>query len=466
MNGSSTTLASSVAYMPFGPMKGLTYGNSLTFSATYNTDYYLTNRTVSGSIYNWTYTPDADGNITQAGSTTYGYDALNRVNAENPGSSISYTYDATDNRLTKVQGGTTTTTVPSTSNKISAVGTNSYTYDNSGNITGDGVNTYTWSAAGLLGIVKVGGTTVGTYTYNAWNQRAKKVAASTAYYVYGAGGLLYGEYDTSGNFTREYVYLNSAPLAQINSGTPEVLTYLHTDHLGTPRFGTNASGTQVWSWNNDAFGTSAPTGTATVNLRMPGQYYDSESGLFYNWNRIYNPAIGRYISSDLIGLAGGLNTFGYVAQNPVNLIDPAGLAHCAYSITSHTFTCTADTFVGVGPPAPLTVGPGGVFSGGSECRDNASSVCLDSSWKGPVLPKTYEMIRSDKYGGSYWLKESFLDRRLCSLDVGRCEFFLHEGTGSAGCINVDKRDYNALSQWDELMNLLDSEPDNTLTVAP
>jgi hypothetical protein len=58
-----------------------------------------------------------------------GFDALNRVNAENPGSSISYTYDATSNRLTKVSGGTTTTTVPSTSNKISAVGSNSYTYD-------------------------------------------------------------------------------------------------------------------------------------------------------------------------------------------------------------------------------------------------------------------------------------------------------------------------------------------------
>ncbi|MBZ5635087.1 MAG: DUF4329 domain-containing protein, partial [Acidobacteriia bacterium] len=202
------------------------------------------------------------------------------------------------------------------------VGANSYTYDAAGNITADGVNTYTWSAAGLLGIVKVGGTTVGTYTYNAWNQRAKKVAASTAYYVYGAGGLLYGEYDTSGNFIREYVYLNSAPLAQINSGSPEVLTYLHTDHLGTPRFGTNTGGTQVWAWANDAFGTSTPTGTTTVNLRMAGQYFDSESGLFNNWNRYYNPAIGRYISSDPISIAGGLNTFGYVGQSPVMRIDP------------------------------------------------------------------------------------------------------------------------------------------------
>ena len=302
----------------------MTYGNSLTLSGTFDQDYNPTNRTVSGSIFNWTYTTDSNGNITEAGSTTYGFDALNRVNAENPGSSISYTYDATSNRLTKVSGGTTTTTVPTGSNKISAVGSNSYTYDSSGNITADGVNTYTWNAEGELSVVKVGGSTVGTYTYNFYRQRAEKVAASTAYYVYGAGGLLYGEYDTSGNFIREYVYLNGAPLAQIDAGSPEVLTYLHTDHLGTPRFGTNSGGTQVWSWNNDAFGTSAPAGTETVNLRMPGQYYDSESGLFYNINRTYNPAIGRYISSDPIGIAGGLNTFSYVAQNPINGIDPLG----------------------------------------------------------------------------------------------------------------------------------------------
>ncbi|MFH1157906.1 MAG: RHS repeat-associated core domain-containing protein [Pseudomonadota bacterium] len=278
---------------------------------------------------------DASGNVTQAGATTYGYDALDRVNAENPGSSISYTYDATSNRLTKVSGGTTTTTVPSTSNKISAVGGNSYTYDAAGNITGDGVNTYTWNAAGNLATVN---TTGGVYTYNAYNQRTKKVAGgNTTHYIYGAGGLLYGEYDTSGNFIREYVYLNGEPLAQINAGSPEVLTYLHPDHLGTPRFGTNAAGTQVWAWANDAFGTSTPSGSVTVNLRMPGQYYDSESGLFYNWNRYYNPAIGRYISSDPIGVWGGLNIFGYVGGNPINYIDPLGLKWTTADFVFHYY---------------------------------------------------------------------------------------------------------------------------------
>jgi len=327
VNGSSVNLASSITYLPFGPITGLTYGNSLTFSGTFEQDYNPTNRTVSGSIYNWTYATDSNGNVKQAGSTTYGFDALNRVNAENPGTSVSYTYDATSNRLTK---GSTTTTVPATSNKISAVGSKSYTYDAAGDITGDGVNTYTWNAAGQLGVVKVGGTTVGTYTYDMFNRRAKKVAATTTYYVYGPGGLLYGEYTSAGALIREYIYLNGQPLAQVDTGTPEFATYLHPDHLGTPRFGTNSLGTQVWAWTNDAFGTSTPTGTATANVRMSGQYYDSESGLFYNINRTYNPAIGRYISSDPIGLAGGINPYSYVLQNPVNAIDIAGLLPLKY----------------------------------------------------------------------------------------------------------------------------------------
>lgn len=325
VNGSSVNLASSITYVPFGPAKALTYGNTLTFSATFDQDYNPTARSVSGSIYSWTYVTDNNGNVTTAGSTTYGYDALNRVNAENPGTAASYTYDATSNRLTKVLGGTTTTTVPSTSNKISAVGGNSYTYDAAGDITAIGsANTYTWNAAGQLATSVVSGTTVGTYTYDMQNRRTKKVAASTTYYVYGLNGQLYGEYSSAGALIREYVYLNGEPLAQVDTGSPEFATYLHTDHLGTPRFGTKASGTQVWAWANDAFGTSTPTGTATVNLRMAGQYYDSESGLFYNINRSYSPAIGRYISSDPIGLWGGDNTYGYVGANPVNGIDPSG----------------------------------------------------------------------------------------------------------------------------------------------
>ncbi len=325
INSTGTTLASSITYLPFGPMNALTYGNSRTFSAGYDQDYYPTSRAVS-SIYSHTYDSDSNGNITQIGGTDYTYDALNRLKQEDDGSTIDYTYDAVSNRLTRVEGSTVTTTVPSGSNKISAVGSDSYTYDSSGNITDDDVREYVWDDAGRLEEVLISSTTVGEYTYNAFNQRTVKLASSvTTHYVYGAGGLLYGEYDSSGDFIREYVYLNGEPLAQIDAGSPEVLTYLHPDQLGTPKFATDNSGTQVWSWAPDAFGIGNPSGSVTVNLRMPGQYYDAESGIFYNWNRYYNPEIGRYVSSDPIGLVGGINTFGYVGQNPLLYIDLEGL---------------------------------------------------------------------------------------------------------------------------------------------
>ena len=148
---------------------------------------------------------------------------------------------------------------------------------------------------------------------------------TTTHYVYGLGGLLYGEYDNAGVLIREYVWLNGEPLAQIDkNGGSEAVLYLHTDHLATSRFASDSAGAQVWSWDSGAFGKEVPTGTATVNLRFPGQYYDSESTLHYNWNRFYNPATGRYISSDPIGLAGGLNTFGYALQSPVVYYDPDG----------------------------------------------------------------------------------------------------------------------------------------------
>jgi RHS repeat-associated protein len=369
ISGSSVNLASSITYLPFGPLNALTYGNSRTFSATYDQDYNPTNRTVS-TIYNHTYDTDDNGNIIQIGSTDYGYDALNRLDEEDSGSAVTYTYDATSNRLTKISGGTTSTTVPSTSNKISAVGGTSYTYDAAGNVTAIGTQSYVWNAAGQMKEAKVSGSTVGAYTYDSQNRRVKKVAGgNTTHYVYGLNGLLYGEYDNSGNLIREYVYLDDLPagaLAQVDAGSPEVLTYLHTDHLGTPRFATNTGGTQVWAWTSDAFGNGAPSGAATVNLRMPGQYYDAESGLSYNWNRYYNPATGRYISSDPIGLEGGLNTFLYAEASPVMYSDPEGLQ----GLRPIPFPTPISLFIELMKPTPL---------GNSTCYQNGINVCSTTS---------------------------------------------------------------------------------------
>ncbi|MDD2776896.1 MAG: RHS repeat-associated core domain-containing protein [Gallionella sp.] len=88
----------------------------------------------------------------------------------------------------------------------------------------------------------------------------------------------------------------------------------------------------MWRWDNtDPFGNNianenpANQGTFTFNLRFPGQYFDRETGLHYNVNRDYNPATGRYVESDPIGLQGGINTFGYVGGNPLSYVDANGL---------------------------------------------------------------------------------------------------------------------------------------------
>jgi RHS repeat-associated protein len=89
---------------------------------------------------------------------------------------------------------------------------------------------------------------------------------------------------------------------------------------------TDTSGQAVWKAEYTPFGKASITSQGpTFNLRLPGQYYDAETGLHYNWHRYYDPDTGRYITSDPIGLAGGINTYAYATNNPVSLADPTGL---------------------------------------------------------------------------------------------------------------------------------------------
>jgi RHS repeat-associated protein len=127
----------------------------------------------------------------------------------------------------------------------------------------------------------------------------------------------------SSALAREYVYLADRPLALIEAGA---VHWIHTDHLGTPQKLTDAAGQVVWDAVLRPFGEAhALTGPAELNLRFPGQTLDPETGFHYNYFRDYDPTTGRYMQSDPIGLAGGLNSYSYALGNPVRLFDLLGL---------------------------------------------------------------------------------------------------------------------------------------------
>ena len=223
-------------------------------------------------------------------------------------------------------------------------------YDAMGNLTNDGKYTNTYLNNGRLRKVAwTVGTTTNTVTYdlNALGQRVRKAApssvAGTRRFMYDEAGRLAGEYDSAGKLVQETVWLGDTPIATLRPKSGSITTpiaidtfYVHADHLGTPRVITRPTDNKVvWSWENtEAFGNNAVNenpsalGAFSYNLRMPGQYFDQETGTFYNYFRDYDPGIGRYVQSDPIGLGGGVSTFGYVGGNPIANYDPFGLQSC------------------------------------------------------------------------------------------------------------------------------------------
>jgi len=103
--------------------------------------------------------------------------------------------------------------------------------------------------------------------------------------------------------------------------------FYHNDHLGTPQSMTDMAGDIVWEATYEAFGKAQVYSDSTItnNLRFPGQYWDEETGLHWNWHRYYDPGTGRYVSEDPIGFhSGDENFYRYSLNNPATLFDPDG----------------------------------------------------------------------------------------------------------------------------------------------
>ncbi len=212
------------------------------------------------------------------------------------------------------------------------------TYAASGQLTGDTKNGSSFvnvhDDSGRLIEARNGTAPVATYAYDAFEQRVVKTTtaaapggASSAHFIHDQFGRLVAEHNGStGAVMREYLWLGLTPVAFVDHSSGSAVTYfVHVDQVMNPQKLTDASGTVVWDRVQDPFGVEvSATGSLTQKLRFPGQYADNETDLFQNWNRDYDPSLGRYVQSDPIGLLGGINTYAYVEGNPVNWTDPTG----------------------------------------------------------------------------------------------------------------------------------------------
>ena len=309
-DGTTQTLADNITYAPFGPVKSMDFSNGKTETRSFDLQY-RTGSIATPDITDLSYTYNTAGYI--SGVTSAISDPASFKPAVSQEDQATYTLETGTNRLSTIAGSTTTT---------------SFTHDQNGNITAKGSTTFEYFQDNRLSTVKEDGTVIAEYEYNCFGQRTMKTmdGASTLFH-YDLNGNLICESGTDGTIQKEYIYLGNLPLVMIIHGTDGVATYFyHTDHLGTPAVLTDDAGQIVWKANYSPFGTiNISTAVVENNLRFPGQYYDAETGLHYNWHRYYDPATGRYLTPDPIGLAGGINPFVYAESNPINNIDPWGL---------------------------------------------------------------------------------------------------------------------------------------------
>ena len=318
---------------------------------------------------------DAEGKLIagtiDGAATTYGYDSLHRLTGiSGSGVATSWQYDAMGNRLTEDEGEAWQYDVD---NALLSGGGFSFTYDEDGNqtsrtndATGD-TWTYGYDAAGRLATVAQGGNVVARYLYDPFGRRLQKDTGGTVTnYLYNDEGLL-AEMDAGGNITVLYVFApgsgwTRAPVAMVTAAGS---FFYHNDSRGAPLAMTAHTGELVWQAATAPFGDQAPVLEKVVsNLRFPGQYYDAESGLHYNYQRYYDPATGRYLRFDPIDLKGGLNLYLYAGADPLNNIDERGESLCG----------GADVFLGLG-------GGGVAVCAGICCQNEAKFAYTKSSVK-------------------------------------------------------------------------------------
>ena len=424
----------------------------------------ITTKTIEetkGKPDTYVYTYDSSGRLTHAAKNgkvlrTYVYDEnSNRISVTDAQGKISATYDNQDRLLT--------------------YGNSVYTYNNLGERTitttarGRTSMTLAYDSLGALTQAKLGGLNL-HYLNDALGRRLEKFKGQTlkSRYLYDPQGRIVAEIGSDGLVKSRFVFASTNHSPDYMIRNQVLYKYIH-DQLGSVRFVLNATtGRIVSKFSYDEFGiVESSTRASFQPFGFAGGISDADTGLVRFGARDYDPAVGRWISKDPILFKGGdTSLYGYSLADPINRIDPTGLASCTYSISSHTLVCTPNE-----GGSPITLGPAGVFSGnnnfGSNCLNNPA--CANNSNNGPIPPGSYTIDQGNRPGffginptgplGS--LNNTSFGQNYLGLRGG---FELHTGTRSNGCITSNPSNQGSYNQ---IQNLLTNEMgSNTLTVSP
>lgn len=341
-------------------------GETLTLTNAYDAVGHLSKQELVGPahtcIQRRAYTYRADGHLTGmedqlSGARHFDLDAAGRVTAVRAaGWTETYAYDEAGNQTdatwpAAMPGQEATGPRAYTGTRITAAGNVRYEYDTAGRTTlrqktrlsrKPDTWHYTWDAEDRLTSVVTPDGTRWRYLYDALGRRVSKqrmteqgVAEQTDF-TWDDLTLCEQTSHTPGapeSVTLTWDHDGLLPLTQterkhLTDEEVDVRFYaIVTDLVGTPTELLDEQGDIAWRTKTTLWGTTVwnRSATAYTPLRFPGQYYDSETGLHYNYFRHYDPETARYLTSDPIGLAGGFAPHSYV-PNPFMWIDPLGLS--------------------------------------------------------------------------------------------------------------------------------------------
>jgi RHS repeat-associated protein len=294
-------------------------------------------------------------------------------------------------------------------NRIASVNGTAFSYDASGNLTGDGARALTYDAMNRL--VSVSGLTPESYGYDAANRRVKTEAGGVVTHYIWEGGQVIAEYERGG------------------AATPATGTrYYHRDRMST-RVITDGAGNVVGTMDHLPFGEEIG-GSGEKGKHKFTTYERDGTGFDYAMNRHYLSAQGRFAQSDPLGIGAAslenpqsLNLYSYVQNNPVNFVDPTGLliAFCDARVIGQTFIegigdapvylITCEIYGGGGGGGPIMpieppVGGGGVIVEPPPAPDCAKMLA-DLIVKAGKLVKEfgkYDPVADGKGGHTYYVK--------------------------------------------------------------